>query len=94
MGYGTADVRAVPISHEGDCYEASGENAISGDYPIARFLYIYVNKNPNTDLEPLRGEFIRYVYSKEGQNAVVRAGFFPLVKTLADQDLKSFGLLK
>lgn len=94
VGYGTADVRAVPISHEGDCYEATGENSISGDYPIARFLYIYVNKNPNTDLEPLRAEFIRYVYSKEGQSAVVRAGFFPLAKSLADQDLKSFGLLK
>jgi phosphate transport system substrate-binding protein len=92
IGYGTADVRAVQISYDGDCFDASGENAASGDYPLARFLYVYVNKNPNVPLEPLRAEFIRYVYSQEGQNAVLRAGFFPLVGVIADQDLKKFDL--
>lgn len=92
IGYGTADVRAVPLSMDGDCFPAEGEYAASGDYPLARFLYIYVNKNPNEDLEPLRGEFIRYVYSQQGQADVVRAGFFPLVKAIADQDLAAFGL--
>ncbi len=92
IGYGTADVRAVQLSLDGDCFDATGENAASGDYPLARFLYIYVNKNPNEALEPLRGEFIRYVYSQQGQEAVMRAGFFPLVKFIADQDLETFGL--
>lgn len=92
IGYMTADVRAVPLSHDGDCFEATGENAAAGDYPLARFLYIYVNKNPNEALEPLRGEFIRFVYSQEGQAAVLRAGFFPLVKAIADQDLEAFAL--
>lgn len=92
VGYGTADVRAVPLSHDGDCFPATGEAAAAGDYPLARFLYIYVNKNPNEALEPLRGEFIRFVYSKQGQEAVARAGFFPLVKPIADQDLATFGL--
>ncbi|MFN3460065.1 MAG: PstS family phosphate ABC transporter substrate-binding protein [Oceanibaculum sp.] len=92
IGYGTADVRAVPLKHEGECSPASGEKAASGEYPLARFLYIYVNKNPNQALEPLRGEFIRFVYSKQGQEAVRRAGFFPLVKAIADEDLKAFGL--
>lgn len=93
VGYGTADVKAVQIrGQDGNCYAPTGEAAGSGDYPIARFLYIYVNKNPNQPLEPLRAEFIRFVYSKEGQQAVVRAGFFPVIKTLADDDLKRFGL--
>jgi len=94
VGYGTADVRAVKISATtgGECFEAKAEDAVSGDYPIARFLYIYVNRNPNEALEPLRGEFIRFVYSKQGQEAVRRAGFFPLMKSLADQDLAVFGL--
>jgi len=93
VGYATADVRPVAIAGaDGTCYGPEGEAAASGDYPIARFLYIYVNKNPNEDLEPLRGEFIRFVYSQEGQEAVVRAGFFPVVKALADADLTAFGL--
>ena len=94
VGYKTADVRSVPLAAAPGqtCYDTTAENATSGDYPIARFLYIYVNKNPNQKLEPLRGEFIRYVYSKQGQEAVVKDGYFPVVKSLADDDLKSFGL--
>jgi phosphate transport system substrate-binding protein len=94
VGYKTADVRSVPLKADdaGDCFDALGEHAVSGDYPIARFLYIYVNKNPNEKLDPLRGEFIRFVYSKQGQEAVVRDGYFPVLKSLADQDLAVFGL--
>ena len=94
VGYKTADVRSVPLKADADsdCFDATAENAVSGDYPIARFLYIYVNKNPNEKLDPLRGEFIRFVYSKQGQEAVVRDGYFPVLKSLADQDLAAFGL--
>ncbi len=94
VGYKTADVRSVPLKADADsdCFDAVAEHAISGDYPIARFLYIYVNKNPNEKLDPLRGEFIRFVYSKQGQEAVVRDGYFPVLKSLADQDLAAFGL--
>jgi phosphate transport system substrate-binding protein len=94
VGYKTADVRSVPIKADADsdCFDAVAEAAIAGDYPIARFLYIYVNKNPNEKLDPLRGEFIRFVYSKQGQEAVVRDGYFPVLKSLADQDLAAFGL--
>ncbi len=95
IGYGTADVKAIQIAAEegAECFEPTGENAVAGNYPIARFLYIYVNKDPNQPLDPLRGEFIRYVYTQEGQADVVRAGFFPVVKALADQDLTAFGLM-
>jgi phosphate transport system substrate-binding protein len=96
VGYKTADVKFVPLS-TGDgkeCFEPSAEHASSGDYPISRFLYIYVNKNPNQALEPLRGEFVRFIYSKQGQEAVVKDGYFPVIKALADDDLKRFGLAK
>jgi len=93
VGYATADVRPLQIrGQDGNCYGPTGEAAAEGDYPIARFLYIYVNRNPNQPLEPLRGEFIRFVYSQEGQQAVMRAGFFPVIKALADADLEAFGL--
>ena len=94
VGYKTADVRSVPLKTEadGECFDAVAEYAVSGDYPIARFLYIYVNKNPNEPLDPLRGEFIRFIYSQQGQQAVVRDGYFPVLAPLAEQDLKAFGL--
>jgi phosphate transport system substrate-binding protein len=93
VGYGTADVKAVQIrGADGKCNGPTGEAAASGNYAIARFLYIYTNHNPNQKMEPLRAEFIRYVYSKQGQQDVIRAGFFPLIKAIADEDLKRFGL--
>ena len=94
IGYMTADVRAVPLARKSNeaCAEANSENAYSGNYPLARFLYVYVNINPNQKMEPLRAEFIRYVYSKEGQQAVVKDGYFPVTKAIADQAMKTKGL--
>jgi phosphate transport system substrate-binding protein len=91
VGYGTADVRAIQIRGEdGNCY--STDDAPSGNYAIARFLYVYMNVDPNAELEPLRAEFVRYVYSQQGQADVVRAGFFPVTSRVADMDLEAFGL--
>jgi phosphate transport system substrate-binding protein len=88
VGYKTADVRIVPLSvGDGDAFEANAENAYSGDYPLARFLYIYVNKNPNEEIDPLRREFIKYVCSQEGQEAVIKDGFFPISNALVDENM-------
>jgi phosphate transport system substrate-binding protein len=95
VGYKTADVRTVPLgAREGTCFEAVAENAYSGDYPLARFLYIYFNKNPNEKLEPLRAELIKYIYSKQGQQVVVKDGFYPVSQALAAEDMKPLGLAK
>lgn len=94
VGYKTADVRTVPLAKaEGKkAFDANAENAYSGDYPLARFLYIYVNKNPNQALDPLRAEFIKYVFSKEGQMVVIKDGFYPVTNALAQEDLKALGI--
>ncbi|MEX2673810.1 MAG: phosphate ABC transporter substrate-binding protein [Phycisphaeraceae bacterium] len=92
MGYKTADVRAVPLKRDGDerFYTATPEDA--GDYPLARFLYVYVNHKPGADLDPLRREFVKYIYSKQGQEAVVRDGFIPVTAHVARQALESVGI--
>ncbi|MCK6450383.1 MAG: phosphate ABC transporter substrate-binding protein [Alphaproteobacteria bacterium] len=91
IGYKTADVRTVPLAAKpgGKCFDGNAENAYSGDYPLARFLYIYVNVNPNEKLDPVRGEFVKFIYSKQGQQAVVKDGYFPVPSTIAEQDLKA-----
>lgn len=94
VGYKTPDVRTVPLaSKEGaKCYEANAENAYDGNYSLARFLYIYFNKKPNEALNPLMAQFLKYVFSKEGQMIVVKDGFYPVSKALADEDLGKVGL--
>lgn len=94
VGYKTADVRAVPIAASAGepCFEASAEKAYSGEYPISRFLYVSLNKAPNTALDPLRAEFVRFVYSRQGQEAVVKDGYFPVPATIAAEDRARLGL--
>lgn len=94
IGYKTADVRAVPIAAKPgeECFDATAENAYAGDFPIARFLYVYVNKNPNQPLDPVRGEFIRFMLSKQGQEATIKDGYFPMTAEIAAEDLKALGV--
>ncbi|MCQ4191287.1 PstS family phosphate ABC transporter substrate-binding protein [Methylocystis suflitae] len=94
IGYKTADVRAVPLAVKaGDkCYDTSAENAYSGNYPIARFLYIYVNRNPNQPLDPLRAEFIKYALSKQGQTDTIKGGYYPITNSLRLENLKALGI--
>jgi phosphate transport system substrate-binding protein len=93
VGYKTADVRTVPLGKsEGKYCDATAQYAYSGEYPLARFLYIYLNKNPKQALDPLRREFIKYVLSKEGQMIVIKDGFFPISSMVVGQDFAALGI--
>ncbi|TAL41358.1 MAG: phosphate ABC transporter substrate-binding protein [Methylovulum sp.] len=89
IGYTTPDVRAVPLAEKegGTCGEATAANAYSGKYPLSRFLFIYVNRAPGKRLDPLTSEFIRLVLSKEGQEVVIKDGFFPIPNSVAKEEL-------
>lgn len=79
IGYLTSGVRALPLAEkEGEFVEPTYENCISSKYPLGRFLFVYVNKAPNKELDPLVGEFVRFIESKQGQEIVVKDGYFPL----------------
>jgi phosphate transport system substrate-binding protein len=89
IGYATAGVQAVPIAEkEGDkCIEAKADNAYSGTYPLARFLYVYINKPPGKALDPLTHEFVKLMISKEGQEVVVKDGYFPVPAAIAKEEV-------
>ncbi|HHJ81112.1 MAG TPA: phosphate ABC transporter substrate-binding protein PstS family protein [Candidatus Tenderia electrophaga] len=90
IGYKTSGVKAVPLTKKpGKPFiEATAENAISGAYPLSRFLYVYVNKHPNKPLAPLEREFIKMVLSKTGQEVVIKDGYIPLPAKVVDKVLK------
>ena len=61
-----------------DFIPATPEAAVSGKYPLGRFLWVYVNKAPNKDLTPIEKEFLKMILSKEGQDVVIKDGYIPL----------------
>ena len=93
IGYKTSSVRAVPLSKKGGAFiEATPDNATNGTYPLARFLYVYVNKAPNKNLSPLEREFVKLVMSKVGQEVVVKDGYIPLPLKVVTKTLNSLGM--
>lgn len=92
IGYMTSGVRAVPLAEkEGMTFvEAAQHNAENGSYPLWRHLYLYVNKTPNKPLDPIVMEFLKFVYSRDGQQVVVKDGFFPLSAAVLEKELKKF----
>ena len=88
IGYVTSGVKAVPLGEaEGKFTEPNYENSVSGDYPMARFLYVYINKAPGKPMDKLTEEFLKFVLSKQGQEIVVKDGYYPLPKTAVDESI-------
>ena len=89
IGYKTSGVKTLPIAKkEGKPFvEANSENSVAGKYPLARFLYVYVNKAPNKPLPPLEKEFLKMVLSKVGQEVVVKDGYIPVPAAVAKKEI-------
>lgn len=97
VGFKTPDVKILGVSlyDDDEAFLPTPDNANNGDYPIARFLYVYINLDPKGDgLDPLRAEFIRMMFSREGQEAVIRDGSFPVTSEIATEDLDKVGLIE
>lgn len=87
IGYRTSGVRPVPlVGKDGKAYDTTQENCASGKYPLSRFLYVYINKAPNKPVDTLTAEFIKFIQSKQGQEVVVKDGYFPLPATIAAKE--------
>ena len=88
IGYKTSGVKAVPLAKKGSEFiEATPINASNGSYPLGRFLYVYVNKQPNKALPPLEAEFMKMILSKTGQLVVVKDGYIPLPAKVAEGEM-------
>lgn len=94
LGYMTADVRAVPLTAKAGSapVAANADNSYSGEYPLARFLYVYINAKPGADLDPLRKEFIKLIFSQQGQEVVLKDGYIPVTAAIAREDLAKAGI--
>lgn len=94
LGYKTEGVRALPVAayDGGECYETSAEMVRAGKYPIARYLEIYVNRQPSEALDPLRAEFIKFILSKDGQALTEKGGYYSINSDERQVDLGRLGI--
>ena len=93
VGIEVERMRLVGCADEGGAMvDATPENAVTGDYPLARLLYVYVNKHPNNEVSPLIGECMKMVLAKTGQLVVVKDGYIPVSYAVAKKTLAEVGI--
>jgi phosphate transport system substrate-binding protein len=93
IGYLTDGVRTVPLATTpGECYDTSPASTYSGKYPLARYLYLYLNKAPGKALDPAILEFAKFILSRDGQTETIKSGFYPITEPLRSKALGVLGL--
>jgi phosphate transport system substrate-binding protein len=88
IGYKTSGVKVIALAEKDAFSSGSYEDVKSGKYPLARFLYIYINKAPGKPLDPLVREYAKLIFSKEGQEVVIKDGYLPLPASIIAEELK------
>jgi phosphate transport system substrate-binding protein len=78
----TSDVKVVGVTpgEWGTPMRASAADIQSGRYPYDRFVYVYIRRLPGQPVDPFIKEYLRMVFSKEGQEAIAadNKGYLPL----------------
>lgn len=94
MCYRTPEVKALAIAdHAGGPYVIPTRSSVANrSYPLVRLIYIYfAPDSPSGDpatLRPKIREFLRYILSRQGQEAVARDGdFLPLTSGVDGDEL-------
>jgi len=65
---------AVKKDANSKAYEPNEENIKSNNYPITRFLYLYLKTRPTGEMK----DYIDWILSAEGQALVSKVGYFPV----------------
>ncbi|ULA63049.1 MAG: Phosphate ABC transporter, periplasmic phosphate-binding protein PstS [Nitrospira sp.] len=80
LGLQSSTVRVIPLAEAaGTPYVIpSAATVADQSYPLRRVLHLYVDKAPNAPIPAAAQEFLTFIMTQEGQEAVAKAGFFPL----------------
>ena len=79
--YATPAVRPIALAMQegGPYYLATKKNLIARRYPLTRLTYAFVNRPPGEPIDPKIKEFLRYIFSSQGQEDVLLdGGYLPL----------------
>ena len=88
MSLGSVDSSVKVLTFEK--VEANKANVQDGSYTFQRpFLLLFNNTKKMTDVEK---EFLKFVYSKEGQEIIAKGGFVELPQDSIDAEIKKAGL--
>lgn len=86
----TPNVKVVPLAEKAGqpFVMPSVQSVYTHQYPLSRYVYIFVNKKPGQPLEPKTKEFLKLVLSRQGQDVVAKEGvYIPLTPEVVREEL-------
>ncbi len=90
--YHNSDVRPLALAQDerGPYVEPTRQTVLDHSYPLTRKITMFLNRAPGQPVEPRLTEFLRYILSREGQEAVLRdgGGYLPMPAPLAAGELQ------
>lgn len=89
--YMKGDVKPLALARnaDGPYYEATKATLINRQYPLGRIIPAEIDRQPEQPVDPKVKEFLRYILSREGQEAIVRNGkYLPMQPEAAVKELE------
>lgn len=88
MRSGTLKQVAIGVDPAGPFYLPTLANILTRKYPLTRSVFFYLKKDPKAGLSPLVAQFMRFIYSRDGQAIVAaRQIYLPLPADIAAREL-------
>jgi phosphate transport system substrate-binding protein len=92
LQYANPDVKPIAVAEQpgGPFVVPTEATVMDHSYPLTRIIALYFDKKPGQPLAPHIREFIRYIMSRDAQQAVLRdgGGYLPVLAPQAAQELK------
>jgi phosphate transport system substrate-binding protein len=92
--YATAQVRAVALSTQNHPVPIAPtrDNVATNLYPLTRAVYMVLDDNPRHEPSDATVEFLRYVLSRQGREAVLQEGnYLPVTGAVAAAEIRKLG---
>jgi phosphate transport system substrate-binding protein len=90
--YGNPDVTPVAIANDdsGPFVLPSEATVMDHSYPLTRIITLFIDRPPGKPVAPRIREFVRYILSRDAQQAVLRegGGYLPILAPDATRELK------
>jgi phosphate transport system substrate-binding protein len=86
LAYADPEIKALSLAGSGAAVPLTKETVTSSTYPLARGVYIYINRGKDKPVDPKVKEFLHFILSREGQALVQKQGdYLPLNPTTAQE---------
>ena len=90
--YGNPNVKPIPVARDdgGPFVTANEATVMDHTYPLTRIITMFMDRAPGKPLAPHIREFMRYVLSREAQEAVLKdgGGYLPILAPEAAKEME------